>query len=200
MYGTSAGICPVHNTLAINTGCVGLPGINIPPLQTALTPPFPSPVGSISNQWAGGFGSPTIPTPVPMASLFHTTVLPQSTLNHLINLQQHPLMIHQMGGGIAATSVLSTGSSCSASISGSSSSRTHTLGNFSKSSVSVASDTKDNNGEPLCALSVMDSVILKNEYCQQKSRRYLKCGFLCSFFIFEQQYKLFIKSCRKSTD
>jgi len=146
LYGTNAGICPVHNGLTINTGCVGLPGINISPLQTALSPPFPSPVGSIGNQWAGGFGSPTtIPNPVPMGSFFHTPVLPQSTLNHLINLQQQPLIMHQLGGGIVAPSIRSPDSSCNASTTGSSSSRTHMLGNFAKSSASVASDTKDNN-------------------------------------------------------
>ena len=155
LYGTNAGICPVHNGLTINTGCAGLPGINISPLQTALSPPFPSPVGSISNQWAGGFGSPTtIPTPVPMGSFFHTPVLPQSTLNHLINLQQQPLIMHQIGGGIMAPSIRSPDSSCNASTTGSSSSRTHMLGNFAKSSASVASDTKDNNGESLCAVNV----------------------------------------------
>lgn len=161
LYGTSAGICPVHNSLTINTGCAGLPGINISPLQTALSPPFPSPVGSIGNQWAGGFGSPTtIPTPVPMGSFFHTSVLPQSTLNHLINLKQQPLIMHQMGGGIMAPSIRSPDSSCNASTTGSSSSRSHMLGNFAKSSASVASDTKDNNGESLCAVSVKYSIML----------------------------------------
>jgi len=59
-----------------------------------------------------------------------------------------------MGGGIMAPSIRSPDSSCNASTTGSSSSRSHMLGNFAKSSASVASDTKDNNGESLCAVSV----------------------------------------------
>ncbi|KDR18180.1 hypothetical protein L798_06930, partial [Zootermopsis nevadensis] len=140
IYGTSARRCQVHHNLTLNTGCIGLPGINIPSLQGALTPPFPSPVGSIGNPWSGGFGSPT-----PVGSFLHTPVLTQPTLNHLMNLQQHQLLMHHVGGGMVAPSTLSNGSSCSASVTGSSTSRSHMLGNFSNSSLSLASDTKDNN-------------------------------------------------------
>jgi hypothetical protein len=150
IYGTSAGRCQVHHNLTINTGCIGLPGINIPPLQGAITPPFPSPVGSIGNPWGGGFNSPTpISTPVPIGSFLHTPVLTQPALNHLMNLQQHQLLMHQVGSGIVAPNVLSTDSFCGASVAGSSSSKSHTLGSFSNSSLSLASDTKENNGENL---------------------------------------------------
>ncbi|PNF27721.1 hypothetical protein B7P43_G12775 [Cryptotermes secundus] len=142
IYGTSAGRCPVHHNLTINTGCIGLPGINIPPLQGALTPPFPSPAGGICNTWSGGFGSPT---PVNMGQFLHTPILSQSTLNHLINLQQQQLLMQHVGGGILAPNLLPTGSSCSASVTGSSSSRSHMTGSFSNSSQSLASDTKDTN-------------------------------------------------------
>jgi hypothetical protein len=77
-----------------------------------------------------------------------------------MNLQQHSLMMHQMGGGIVAPGVRSTDSSCNTSITGSSSSTNHMLGSFSKSSASLASDTKDNNSESLCAFSVKYSNML----------------------------------------
>lgn len=144
IYGASSGRCHVHHNLTINTGCIGLPGISIPSLQGALTPPFPSPVGSIVNPWSCGFGSPT---PAAMGSFLHTPVLTQPTLNHLINLQQHQMLMHHVGGGIVIPDVMSNGSSSSASVAGSSNSRSHMLDNFSNSSLSLASDAKDNNGK-----------------------------------------------------
>ena len=63
-----------------------------------------------------------------------------------------------------ATSIRSPDSSCNASTTGSSNSRTHMLGNVAKSSASVASDTKDNNGESLCAVS-MKYCIMLNQLC-----------------------------------
>jgi hypothetical protein len=64
-----------------------------------------------------------------------------------MNLQQHQLLMHHVGGGIVSPSILSNGSSGSASVAGSSSSRSHTLGNFANSSLSLMCDTKDNNGK-----------------------------------------------------
>jgi hypothetical protein len=125
---------------------MGLPGINIPPLPGALTPPFPSSVGGIYNAWSGGFGSPT---PVTAGQFMSAPELSQSTLNHLLNLQQQQLMMHQVRGAILSPNLLTTGSTCSASVTGSSCNRSHMTGSFPNSNLSLASDTKDTNGETL---------------------------------------------------
>jgi hypothetical protein len=115
-------------------------------LQGALTPPFPSPVGGIYNAWSGGFGSPT---PVTTGQFMSGPELSQSTLNHLFNLQQQQLMMHHVRGAILSPNLLTTGSTCSASVTGSSCNRSHMTGSFSNGNLSLASDTKDANGESL---------------------------------------------------
>lgn len=72
-----------------------------------------------------------------------------------------------------APSIRSPDSSCNASTTGSSSSRSHMLGNFAKSSASVASDTKDNNGESLCVVSVKYSIMLIQLYTIYITRLHL---------------------------
>jgi hypothetical protein len=128
---------------------MGLPAISIPPLQGALTPPFPSPVGGICNAWSDGFGSPI---PITMGQFMSGPELSQSTLNHLLNLQQQQqqLMMHHVRSAVLSPNLLTTGSTCSASVTGSSSSRSHMTGSFSNSNQSLASDMKDTNGETLC--------------------------------------------------
>jgi hypothetical protein len=71
-----------------------------------------------------------------------------------MNLQQQQLLMQHVRGSILSPSLLSTGSSCSASVNGSSNSRSHMTGNFSNSSLSLASDTRDPNGENLCTGNV----------------------------------------------
>ncbi|XP_069700083.1 protein bicaudal C [Periplaneta americana] len=129
----------LRNHLTLNTaGCVGLPGINISPLSAPMSPSYPSLVG---NAWGNGYTSP-------VCSLMHYPIMSSASVNPFMNMQQHqhqhPLMMHQV-----PQTVPSRGSSCSASVAGSTSSSGYSshrmLGNFSNSSLSLASDTKDSN-------------------------------------------------------
>ncbi|PSN34659.1 Protein bicaudal C 1 [Blattella germanica] len=137
MYGNAGG--RGHPYLRINTNCVTLPTINLPPMHGGNSPPFPSPVSSVGNPWSNGFSSPTH-TPISINSMLHPPMLPQASLNHLLNLpqQQQPLLVHR-----SISPNMSTASNAG-SISSSGYGSNRNLGPYA-SNLSLASDIKDSN-------------------------------------------------------